>query len=427
MSQRPELPEPIARDANAPLALDGVRIVDLSRLIAGPYATQLLADMGADVIKIENPQGGDDSRKLVVPEIEGQGAMYLWANRNKRSITLDLRQEQARQVVRDLVAGADVVVENFSAGVMERFGLGYDDLAAVNPRIVYCAISAFGRRGKFASRPGFDPIAQAESGLFSLGGHPDQPPLRVGASVIDVTTAIVASNVVLGALLARNRHGRGQYVEASLWDSAIALIGPIGMNYLMTGQDEVRVGNGSKNAAPAGLYSCADGELYLTCANDKTYVQLVTEVFARPDLATNPEFGTYRQRVRNAKALDEILNDCFSRQTCSQLLEKALEHGVPLGSVRSVAQAYSSEEMRDQKLLTSIPHPVAGKVPAIAAPFKMFGTPAADPVAPPLLGQHTQEILQGVLGYDAKKISALRESGALGTPHPAIMKSPETH
>lgn len=414
--RRPTLPPPTPRKANAPLALEGIRVVDLSRLIAGPYATQLLADMGADVIKIENPTGGDDARKLVVPEIEGVGAMYLWANRNKRSIALDLRKEEGRQVVRDLVVNADVVIENFSAGVMERFGLGYDELAAINPRIVYCAISAFGRRGKFASRLGFDPIAQAESGLFSLGGFPDQPPVRVGASVIDVTTAIIASNVILGALVSRGQTGLGQYVEASLWDSAVALIGPIGMNYLMTGEDEVRVGNGSKNACPAGLYRCADGELYLTCANDRTWRQLVTEVLARPELAEHPDFATYRQRVRNMKALDAILNECFAARRCEDLLEKALEHGVPLGSVRSIAQAYSSEEMRDQKLLHTIPHPAAGEVPAIGAPFKMFGTPLADPVAPPTLGQHTEEILFTVLRYDADRVAALRAAGAIGSP-----------
>lgn len=411
---RPQLPRPVPRDPRAPVALEGIRVIDFSRLIAGPYATQMLADMGADVIKIENPQGGDDARKLVVPAIEGQGAMYLWANRNKRSITLDLRKEEARQVVRELVAGADVVVENFSAGVMDRFGLGYGELSRINPRLVYCAISAFGRHGKFAGRAGFDPIAQAESGLFSLSGYPDQPPVRVGASVIDVTTAIIASNVVLGALMARARHGRGQYVEASLWDSAVALIGPIGMNYLMTGQDEVRIGNGSKNAAPAGLYRCADGELYLTCASDKTYQQFVVQVLERPDLQSHPDFATYAQRVRNAEALDAILEECFSRRTRAELLEKALQHGVPLGVVRSVAQAYSSEEMQDHGLISSIPHPLAGEIPAIGAPFKMFGTPLADPVAPPVLGQHTQEILRSVLGYGDARISTLQESGALG-------------
>jgi crotonobetainyl-CoA:carnitine CoA-transferase CaiB-like acyl-CoA transferase len=413
-SIRPRLPQPKKRDDNAPLALDGIRVVDLSRLIAGPYATQLLADMGADVIKIENPQGGDDARKLVIPELAGQGAMYLWANRNKRSITLDLRQEEARQIVRDLVADADVVVENFSAGVMDRFGLGYDDLAAINPRIVYCAISAFGRRGKFASRPGFDPIAQAESGLFSLSGYPDQPPVRVGASIVDVTTAIIASNVILGALMARERIGRGQYIEASLWDSSVALIGPIGMNYLMTGQDEIRVGNGSKNAAPAGLYRCADGELYLTCANDKTFRQLVVEVLKQPGLAEDPRFSSYKQRVVNAELLDKILNEGFSRLTRSELLQQSLKHGVPLGTVRSIAEAYSSDEMLDQDLLFSVEHPLADEVPGVGAPFKMFGTPVADPVAPPTLGQHTDEVLREVLGYDVGRIEALRSTGALG-------------
>lgn len=413
-SPRPKLPRPTNRDPKAPLALSGLRVVDLSRLIAGPYATQLLADMGADVIKIENPQGGDDSRKLVIPALAGEGAMYLWTNRNKRSITLDLRLEEARQIVRDLVAEADVVIENFSAGVMDRFGLGYDDLSAINPRIVYCAISAFGRRGRYASRPGFDPIAQAESGLFSLSGYPDQPPVRVGGSIVDITTAIIASNVILGALMARERLGQGQYVEASLWDSAVALIGPIGLNYLITGEDEVRVGNGSKNAAPAGLYKCADGELYLTCANDKTFRQLVVEVLKRPELADHPDYCTYSQRVANGKALDDVLKACFSQITQSELLKSALQHGVPLGRVRSIAEAYSSDEMESQDLLFSLEHPSADEVPGIGAPFKMFGTPVSDPVAPPLLGQHTDEVLRDVLGYEDEKIDSLRSAGALG-------------
>lgn len=412
--QRPQLPKPIPRESRAPLALEGIRVIDLSRLIAGPYATQLLADMGADVIKIENPQGGDDARRLVVPEIAGQGAMYLWANRNKRSIALDLRQEEARQVVRDLVAGADVVIENFSAGVMDRLGLGYDALSAINPRIVYCAISAFGRRGEYASRPGFDPVAQAESGLFSLSGYPEHPPVRVGSSVVDITTAIIASNVILGALMARERLGHGQYVEASLWGACTALIGPLGMNYLMTGQDEVRIGNGSKNSAPAGLYRCSDGEIYLTCGNDKTYRQLMVELLQRPELADHPDFCTYPQRVANAKALEAILAESFARYAQKDLLAKALQHGVPMGVVRSVAQAYTSGEMRDQHLLSSIAHPLAGEVPAIGSPFKMFGTPLADPIAPPLLGQHTDEVLSDVLGYGEERIETLRSSGALG-------------
>ena len=411
----PLLPAPSPRPKGAPNALDGIRIIDFTRLMAGPYGTLLLADLGADVIKIENPETGDDSRGLKPPALGGESSMYLWANRNKRSLALDLRMPEAQEVIKDLVRNADVVVENFSAGVMKRFGLSYEELARIKPTIIYCAVSAFGRQGRFASRPGYDPIVQAESGFFSLNGYPDRPPVRAGASIIDISTGMMASNAILGALMARERHGIGQYVEVAMFDNAIVMTGQYGMNYLMTGEDQVRFGNGSMTAEPVGLFEANDGQVYLACGNDKNFRNLVIDVLECPQLAEDPSFATNRSRSQNREQLHRIIADAFAQGSREMWLERGLKTGVPIGLVRSIAEVFSSEEIREQKLLSRIPHPRAGYVPNIAAPFRFSETPLVDAVAAPLLGQHSEVVLREVLGYDNARIQTLAKSGCFGS------------
>src|SRR3954466_11599083 len=286
MSGRPSLPAPPPRKKDAPTALGGLLVVDFTRVVAGPACTQTLGDFGAEVIKIENPDGGDDTRSYEHAELAGESAAFVSLNRNKRDIALDLTQPQAREVALQLIARADVVVENFSSGVMKKYGLDYASVAPSNPRLVYCSISAYGRQGRFASRPGFDPITQAESGFMSLNGFPDGPPVRTGPPAIDMVTGMSACNAILLALLARDRLGRGQLVEVALFDIALSMTGFYGMAYLMTGTNFSRQGNSPNGSPSVGLYQASDAPFYVACANDRLYRRLVIEVLGRPDLAS---------------------------------------------------------------------------------------------------------------------------------------------
>ena len=291
MTAKVPLPDRLPRAKDAPTALAGLLVVDFTRVVAGPACTQTLADFGAEVIKIENPDGGDDSRAYEHAEIGGESAAYLSLNRNKRGIALDLTVPAAREVARELIARADVVVENFSATVMEKFGLDYPSVVSANPRLVYCSISAYGRNGPFASRPGFDPITQAESGFMSLNGFPDGPAVRTGPPIVDMATGMSACNAILMALIARERLGRGQHVEVALFDIAMSMTGFYGMAYLINGTNPGRFGNSPNGSPTVGVYEASDGPLYMACANDRLYRRLVTKVLERPDLITDPHFA----------------------------------------------------------------------------------------------------------------------------------------
>lgn len=341
------------------------------------------------------------------------GPTFVWCNRNKKSVALDLRTPEGQQIARELAASADVVIENFSAGVMDRFGLGYETLAADNPRLVYCAVSAYGRTGPHAKRLGFDPIAQAESGFMSLTGFADRDPVRSGPSIMDNSTAMMACNSVLGALMAREKHGIGQFVEVSLFDTAIQMTGFHAMLYLMTGNVPERFGNSSKDSAPTDVFQAADGPFYITCANDRTFQRLVRDVLQRPDLAEHTDFAELRTRAANKDKLKEIISPLFAGQTRAELLGKMLQAGVPAGEVRTLDEVYASSEILDRGRATSIPFGGGGTVPNIAPPFQFHGTPEADPVAAPLLGQHTAEVLRDMLGYDAARIASLARAGTI--------------
>lgn len=408
----PELPPPPPRPEGAPGALSGVRVLDFTHFIAGPVATMFLGDMGAEVIKIEKVGRGDDFRGFG-PQRAGMGPPFVWCNRNKKSVALDLTKPEGQQIARDLAATADVVAENFSAGVMERFGLGYETLAAANPRLVYCAVSAYGRSGPHAGRLGFDPIAQAESGFMSLTGFADRDPVRSGPSIMDTSTAMMACNTILGALMARERLGRGQYCEVSLFDTAVQMSGFHATHYLMTGQVPERFGNSSKDSVPVDVFQAADGPIYITCANDRTYHRLVREVLGRPDLADHPDYAGMLDRVANKAALMAILRPLFEAEPRAALLARMLKAGVPAGEVRALDEVYASSEIRDRDRAAAIPFAGGGTVPNIAPPFQFRDTPVAAPQAAPLLGQHTAEVLTGLLGYDGEQVAALAGSGVI--------------
>ena len=416
MPTKPQLPERSPRATGGPTALDGLLVVDFTRVVAGPACTQTLADFGARVIKIENPDGGDDTRAYEHAEIGGESAAYLSLNRNKRGIALDLAVPEARVIALDLIRRADVVVENFSSGVMKKFGLDYQAVAPLNPRLVYCSISAYGRTGPFASRPGFDPITQAESGFMSLNGFADGEPVRTGPPIVDLATGMSACNVILLALIARDRLGRGQQVEVALIDTAVAMTCFYGMAYLVSGENPGRFGNSPNGSPTVGVYQASDGPLYMACANDRLYRRLVTDVLERPDLVTDPRFAHRKNRTANREQLRAILAGIFAGDRLENWMAKMKKANIPVGYLRTVEEGFNAPEVRGRDRLSQIPHPSAGSVPNIETPLHMSLTPTIDPVAAPLLGEHTKEVLRKTLGYDDRRIAALAEAGAFGKP-----------
>jgi crotonobetainyl-CoA:carnitine CoA-transferase CaiB-like acyl-CoA transferase len=414
MTAIPQLPERTPRATGEPTALDGLLVVDFTRVVAGPACTQTLADFGAEVIKIENPEGGDDTRAYEHAEIGGESAAFISLNRNKRGIALDFTKPEALAVARELIAKADVVVENFSGGVMKKFGLDYASVAPTNPRLVYCSISAYGRKGSFALRPGFDPITQAESGFMSLNGFADGEAVRTGPPIVDLATGMSACNAILLALLARDRLGRGQHVEVALIDIAVAMTTFYGMAYLISGNNPGRFGNSPNGSPSVGVYHAADGPFYIACANDRLYRRLVVDVLERPDLMTDERFANRRVRSANKEKLREIIGQVFAGDRREVWMEKMKKANVPVGYLRTVEEGFNAPEVRDRHRLSLIPHPTAGKVPNIESPLSMGLTPIIDPVAAPLLGQHTHDVLRDTLGYDDSQIAKLADAGVFG-------------
>ena len=414
--ERPTLSPPTPRPQGAPLALAGIRVADFSHFIAGPLCSMILADMGAEVIKIEKSDGGDDFRRIRPPVTEQEGAPYLWANRGKKSIALDLTQPEARRIARAIIDRSDVVLENFSTGVMAKFGLDYATVAAANPMLIYASVSAYGRDGALRDRLGFDPITQAESGFMSMNGEPDRVGLRTGPSIMDMSTAMMTTNAVLAALFARERLGRGQFIENALFDTAVTMVGFHAMNYLVSGDEPTRVGNNSRDTVPTAAMETADGPIYIACANDRTWQRLAVQVLERPDLAAHPDYARTPERVRNRDQLMVIIGDILQSRPRAYWLPKMREAGVPAGAINSIAEAFGSAEMQARGMVHAIPHPVAGTVPNIRLPFQLHGTPLADPVAAPGLSQNAAEILRDLPGYDAARIEELMESGAVLRP-----------
>ncbi|WP_051383335.1 CaiB/BaiF CoA-transferase family protein [Bradyrhizobium sp. WSM3983] len=410
-----DFPAYTPRPSDAPRALAGIRVVDFSHFIAGPFATMILADMGAEVIKIEAPGRGDDLRRYppVHPELKA-GAPFVWTNRNKRSVALDLKSPEGVAVVRDLIATADVVVENFSTGVMERFGLDYAACLAIKPDIIYCSVSAYGREGAFADRLGFDPIAQVESGFVSMNGYADREGVRALSPVMDISTAMMACNAILGALVARERSGLGQSVEVSLFDNAVLMTGYATMQHLFTGANPQRHGNTSPDTCPSGVFQAQDCAFYINCGNDKIFRRLMSQVLDRADLAAAEIYATGPDRIRRRDGLFAILGEAFAQRPWSDWQARMRAAGVPCGQVRAVGEAIRSPEARERGLVTRIPHDTLGWIPNVSLPIRYSATPIVDPVAAPAVGQHTGAVLQELLGYDDARLARLAAAGAFG-------------
>ncbi|MET0239499.1 MAG: CoA transferase [Sphingobium sp.] len=400
-----------------PGALSGIRVVDFTRVLAGPFGTQILGDLGADVIKIENPKGGDDTRAIRRQEaLGGEAPMFLSLNRSKRSVAVDLTREEGRQVVLDLLATADILVENFTGRVMRRFGLDYASLKERFPRLIYCSVSGYGRTGSNADAAGYDAPVAAEAGLTAMNAFAGGSPVLGAIAYTDITTALNATIAILAALHARGHTGEGQHVDVAMFDSALANLSFQGAEYLATGREPPLYR--PQLPGPRGLFATADGDIVITCSSDKMFRAFCLEVIERPDLLEDPRFAVLTERMRNGEPLLAELRGVLLQQPRSYWSERCKRAGIPCGPVRSAGEALMSAEATERGLVFGLPHAIAGTAPAIAQPFRLSETPCQY-ASPPMLGQHTHAVLSALPGYDDARIAALEASGAIATiSHP---------
>ena len=394
-----------------PLPLDGVTVLDLSRVLAGPYCGLMLAAMGADVIKVEHPEGGDDSRAFSEPNLQGVSTYFLTVNRNKRSVALDLKAPAGRDAFLQLVAKADVVLENFRTGVMERLGLGYDKLKAIRPSLIYCAISGYGRSGPNVEVPGYDPIAQAESGLMSMIGDPNGQPMRTGSSIVDLVTGLYASQAIASALYRAARTGEGRLIEATLHETGMSLLANFAGSYLMTGRNPTRTGNANQVAQPADVYEAADGLFVLACVTEAQFRSLCNQVIDRPDLLADERFARNPARLRNVVELRRILNSIFGAAPREHWIPRIRAAGVPSGAVATVAEALSSELVSARSAVLEVSHSGIGPYRTLRTPAVLHDTAPIPTRGAPQLGEHTRTVLREMAGLSGSEIDALIAAG----------------
>jgi formyl-CoA transferase len=392
--------------------LAGVRVLDLSRVLAGPYAAMTLGDMGADVIKIEQPGDGDETRAWGPPFAGGESAYYLSVNRNKRGITLNLKHPQGRAILLDLVRHADVLIENFKVGTLERMGLDDATLWQANPRLIHAALTGFGTTGPYAAYPGYDFVAQAMSGIMSITGEPDGAPMKVGVAIVDVTAALFTLNGVLAALYERTSSGRGQRVDCSLLQSALAWLANVGQNYLVSGSPPGRFGNAHPNIVPYQTFNAADRPLAIASANQRQF-ETLCRLLNRPELVADPRFASNADRLANRDALVALLQEVFVTKSADAWLALLNEGGIAAGPINTVPEAFADPQVAALNVVRTLPHPTAGEIRVVAPPFALSESEVGPRSAPPLLGQHTAEVLRDVLGRSDHEIAALRADGAI--------------
>jgi formyl-CoA transferase len=388
-------------------ALEGLRVLDLTRILAGPLCAQMLGDMGADVIKVEPPGAGDDTRTWGPPFTGGESAYFLGVNRNKRALTLNMGVKAGQEVLAQLVKKSDVLVENFKLGTLEKWGITNEWLEKNAPRVIRCSITGYGSMGPDAALPGYDFILQAESGLMSICGEPDGPPTKYGVAIVDVVTGLYACNVILAALAARNRTGRGQHVEVCLYDSGIAMLINVASNYLVSGKDARRYGNGHPSVVPYTTYPTADGLIALAVGNDGQFVRFA-ETVGHPEWGRDSRFARNPDRVTNREALDALIAQALRREKSAAWIGKLRAAGVPCGPINSVAEALNDPHTLARDMVRTVKHPKVGDLRMVGIPFRFSGTPEGIRRAPPLLGQHTDEVLGTDLGLSAEHIAQLR-------------------
>jgi crotonobetainyl-CoA:carnitine CoA-transferase CaiB-like acyl-CoA transferase len=402
----------------APRALAGVRVLDLTRVLAGPWSTQVLADLGADVIKVERPGSGDDTRGWGPPFLRdaagnetAESAYFLCANRNKRSLTVDISTDDGQAIIRRLAMQSDVLVENFKVGDMARYGLDAATLRAANPRLVYCSITGFGQDGPYAQRAGYDFAVQGLGGLMSVTGAAEGEPQKVGVAVADLFTGLYATVAILAALRHRDATGEGQVIDMALLDAQVAMLANLGSHYLVGGDVPPRQGNAHANIVPYQVFVVADGHIIVAVGNDRQFARLC-DLLDEPALATDARFTTNAERVRCRDVLVPMLQAHFlqrDRRVWLSLLEAA---GIPCGPVNDLADVFADPQVRARGMVVEVPHPHAGALPLVGSPITLSATPVESPRAPPLLGQHTDNVLREA-GYSDDEVAALRARGAI--------------
>lgn len=386
--------------------LQGVKVLDLSRTLAGPYAAMLLSDMGADVIKVEEPKTGDESRRFLPPQWNGESCYYLAANRNKKGITVNLKTKEGIAVIKKLIEEADVLIENFRTGTMEKLGLGYDVVKDINPKIVFCSISGFGRTGPEKNRAGYDVLLQAYGGLMSITGT-EKTPVKAGMSIADLSTGIFSAFSIVSALMGVQKNGVGQYLDASLLDCQVALLNHMATGYVATGEYPKRMGTAHGTLVPYGSFHTQTNDIVLAVANDGLWKKFCTALHWQ-DLVADERFMYNNDRVANRDILEAIINERFASIPCQYIIDVLTAVGVPCGPIQNIEEVLTSEQVRAREMMVSIEHPAIPNLQVPAFPVKFSSTPAVVHSPPPLLGQHTEEVLQD-LGYTYEQITQLKE------------------
>jgi crotonobetainyl-CoA:carnitine CoA-transferase CaiB-like acyl-CoA transferase len=400
-----------------------VRVLDLSRVLAGPWAGQNLADLGAEVIKVERPKVGDDSRAFGPPWIRDKAgretkdsAYFTSANRGKKSITVNVSKPEGQALVRALARECDVLIENYKHGDLARYGLGYDDIRSVNPRLIYCSVTGFGQTGPYRERPGYDFMIQGMGGMMSVTGEPDSAPgggpQRAGVPIADIITGMYASIAICAALANRAETGKGQHLDLALLDSQIALLAYQNTNYFSTGKPPKRIGNLHPNIVPYQPFKSSDGEVIVACGNDNLFRKFC-DAAGHPALASDPRFVTNGKRVENRAEMTRLIQEIFGRKTTAEWLELLESAGVPNGPINNIAQVFEEPQVKARGVRIELDHAAAGKLPLVASPMRFSETPLEYGLAPPLLGEHTDEVLRGLLGKSDAEISQLRAEGVL--------------
>lgn len=402
-------------------ALHNVRVLDLSRVLAGPWAAQTLGDLGAQVVKVERPGAGDDTRAWGPPFVLDssglptmESAYYMCTNRNKQSIAIDITKPEGQRLIQELAQNADVLIENFKTGGLTQYGLDYTTLNKLNPRLIYCSITGFGHTGPYAKRPGYDFLIQAMGGLMSVTGKPDSEsgggPIKVGVALVDIMTGLYATNAILAALQARNHTGRGQHIDMALMDVQVACLANQAMNYLYGGTEPSRMGNAHPNTVPYQDFPTSDGYMILAIGNDAQFARFCNAIEC-PQWAVDKRFATNEARLTNRSELISMISGQTVKRSTHDWVSLLEHHAVPCGPINTVAEVFADQHVQARKLLLEIEHSAAGLIPMIASPIRLSDTPVSYRHSPPQLGEHTDEILSNQLKLDNSTIASLRKRG----------------
>lgn len=392
-------------------ALEGVKVLDLTRVLAGPHCTMILADLGADVIKVEGPGGSDETRSWGPPFQNGVSAYYLCANRNKRSITINLKTEEGREIIRTLAKEADVLIHNFKAGTMEKWLLDYDSLKKMNPKLVYCSITGFGETGPFRHLPGYDYIIQGMSGLMSITGNEESGPLKIGVAMVDILTGLYAAISIEAALYEREKSGQGQKIDMSLMDTAVGSLANVASNYLISGTVPRRIGNDHPNIVPYSKFQALDGEIIIAIGNDRQFTALC-EVLGNKEIAEDEKYRTNQARVKNKTELTKILENLLQVKSVNEWIALFSEKNIPCGPIQSMDQVFEHPQVIAREMVVQVDHPEAGLVKLVGSPIKLSRTKVKIERHPPIAGEHNSEVLQQA-GFSIQEITKLKENNII--------------